>query len=209
MTPETATVVVYLLQYVWGVPPQPFSIVSIPNLPSLEECTYLAHELMPGVPEPKFRCIRYQTAAVTAAPPESVAAVPLPTPRPLTWKEDRADEDNASPVPALAAPAAPVGLHDHDPEACAAGASECPVYWKPDPNDEPCASGGKGCILPDTWEHLPNHVRIPRTKIEHEFGTLFGTMPRDGRAAPLNELGIAMRSTIFRVFVLPDWFRRS
>ena len=39
MTPETTTVVVYLLQYMLGVPPQPFSIVSIPNLPSLEECT--------------------------------------------------------------------------------------------------------------------------------------------------------------------------
>ena len=169
MTPETTTAVVYLLQYMLGVPPQPFSIVSVPNLPSLEECSYLAHELLPGIPEPKFRSIRYQTT-VAAAPPESVAAVPLPTPRPLTWKEDRADEDNASPVP-------PVGLHDHDPEACAAGASECPP---PPP---------------------VRHKQAPG------YGTIFGYVPDDGRAAPINELLSNIRSAIFCKLVVPGFCR--
>jgi hypothetical protein len=179
MTPETTTVVVYLLTFILGGVPTgtPFSVVSIPNLPSLEECQYLARELMSGIPEPKFRCLRYQTATVTAAPSESVAAVPLPKPR--TWKEHRTDEDDATPV-------APWGL-DPDPEACAAGARECPT---PPPVQH-------GVSIPQ-----------PHTAIEREFGTLFGTMPRDGRAAPLNELVIATRSTSFRILIWPDVVRR-
>jgi hypothetical protein len=254
MTPETPVVVAYLLTFVMGgVPPgTPFSIVNIPALPSLDECDYLAHQII-GTEQPKYKCTRYQMV-VGAAPSDSAATWRLDpkdadnaspelnceaegiryhcqVPRPEeAWIEDSKDEDNASPVP-------PVGLHDHDPEACAAGASECPppprphawvqLYHTKDgsftdnsaswshlqdcqaqlPSRSELGNGEYFTCEPMTEPLVPNRVRPPRTKIEYEFGTIFGSMPRDGRAGPLNELIIAGRSTFFRLFVWPNAFR--
>ena len=238
MTPETTTTVAYLLWFVLGGIPQgtPLAITSVPGLASMEECQYLAGQLLVGIENPKYRCLAYQTVVAASAPKLATKEE-----YPQEYLRDRiterdtqltnmgncdgmscrrlipGDDNNKQSLAvtrplkgdAVTPPSAVLAEANADPEGCEQGASSCPVEWKPDPNDEPCASGGKGCILPDTWEHLPNHVRIPRTKIEHEFGTAFGVMPRDRMAAPLNELGIAFRSTIFRLFVWPGYLRHS
>jgi hypothetical protein len=217
MTPETTTVVAYLLWFVLGGVPQgtPFSVTTVPGLPSLEECQYLARELMPGIPDPKFRCIRYQTVTA-AAPAESTAA----NEPPLPWTLYAVDDVPGLPkITGLHKTRGPYAGHFDNKEACEASGRiamrnaihpdfECvadaapPDDYEDEDNSQPTpppapAPAAQGVPIPE-----------PHTKIEREFGTIFGTMPRDGRAAPLNELVIATRSTFFRIFIWPDVARR-
>ena len=182
MTPETTTAVVYLLQYMLGVPPQPFSIVTVPNLPSLEECTYLAHELLPGIPDPKFRCIRYQTT-VAAAPEAGAAAV------------DPDSEDGFAPLPIAPPPAA-------KPVAAVANCEAEGLHYQCQvPRDV------KTTPDPNLATYLARATTPVRPKQKHGYGTIFGFVPDDGRAAPINELLSHIRAAIFCGLIVPGFCR--
>jgi hypothetical protein len=137
--PTTTVVIAYLLTFaVGGPPPAPFAFVTIPSLPSLQECEYLAHELIVS-DNPSFKCTGYQMAIGASA---GTSGIPRPRPRPDTALQ----EANA---PIVVQEPVSTEIRDYYPEGIVA------IRDRPENQSEARASNNVPYIASRRYSHIP------------------------------------------------------